>query len=237
MFEVQKLTKYYGDTAVVRNVSFSAEQGDIIGFLGLNGAGKTTTLRMLSTFLQPTSGDFRIGEMAASRTRQAIREVIGYLPEVPPLYPELRVSEYLTFAAEIKGVPSGDIRKRVEQVIEKCDLNSVTKKLCGNLSKGYRQRVGIAQAIVHQPKVLLLDEPTSGLDPEQLQRTRKLFRELSQSTTIILSTHIFGEVAEVCNRLVVIHNGSIQLEKPPGTFQPSEIESLFLSSIQESTHA
>ncbi|MDZ4784925.1 MAG: ATP-binding cassette domain-containing protein [bacterium] len=212
MIEVLGLTKLYGETTVVSGVSFSAAKGDILGFLGPNGAGKTTTMRMLVTFLPPTSGTAKIAGYDILTQAEEVRKRIGYLPENPPLYGEMRVTEYLKFMGEIKGVSKDILQSRIDEVIELCRLSDVSRKLCGHLSKGFRQRVGLAQAIIHNPEVIILDEPTSGLDPVQIIEIRKLISSLSESHTVILSTHILPEVTEVCNKVVIIAQGRVVLE-------------------------
>ncbi len=214
MIEVQGLSKRYGDLDVVSGVSFSAAQGDIVGFLGPNGAGKTTTMRMLVTFLPPTSGTARIAGFDIISEAEEVRKRIGYLPENPPLYGEMRVHEYLRFMGEIKGVSKDILDSRVDEVIELTCLTDVHRKLCGHLSKGFRQRVGLAQAIINNPPVIVLDEPTSGLDPVQIIEIRKLISNLAQNHTVILSTHILPEVTEVCSKVVIIAQGRVALESP-----------------------
>jgi ABC-2 type transport system ATP-binding protein len=212
MIEVQGLTKKYGDIEVVSGISFNAAQGDIVGFLGPNGAGKTTTMRMLVTFLPPTSGTAKIAGYDILAQADEVRKNIGYMPENPPLYSEMRVHEYLRFMGEIKGVEKDSLKKRVDEVIELTCLTDVHTRLCGHLSKGFKQRVGLAQAIINNPKVIILDEPTSGLDPVQIVEIRKLISNLAQNHTVILSTHILPEVTEVCNKVVIIAQGKVALE-------------------------
>jgi ABC-type multidrug transport system ATPase subunit len=232
MIEVDKLSKEYGDYVAVSDISFSAAQGEIVGFLGPNGAGKTTTIRMLSTYLPPSCGTARIAGFDIVKDSDSVRKAIGYLPENPPLYGEMRIDEYLTFVAQLKGVPSRHVKERVEQVMESCYVADVRKKLCRHLSRGYRQRVGIAQAIVHDPKVIILDEPTSGLDPKQITQIRELIRSLGKNHTVILSTHILAEVSMVCSKVVIIAGGRIALEKPLSELGGTEnLERVFLESI------
>lgn len=209
MIEVTQLCKDYGDYHAVRSVSFSAEDGDIVGFLGPNGAGKTTTIRMLSTFLPPSSGTAKVAGFDIIQASDKVRERIGYLPETPPLYDELTVNEYLSFTAEIKGVPSAQRKVRIQEVLETCYLTTVKNKLCRQLSRGFRQRVGLAQAIIHNPSVVILDEPTSGLDPKQIIDIRNTISNLRKNRTVILSTHILPEVQAICNKVVIINRGSI----------------------------
>jgi ABC-2 type transport system ATP-binding protein len=212
MIEVNDLSKRYGRVAAVRGITFNINRGEIVGFLGPNGAGKTTTMRMLTTFLPPSDGTARVAGFDILKQSDEVRKNIGYLPETPPLYPELTVKEYLSFVAELKGVAYGEVKRAVGSVIERCRLVDVTDRLCGELSKGYRQRVGLAQALVNTPPVLILDEPTSGLDPSQIIEIRKLIRELAEKHTVILSTHILPEVSEICSRVVIIARGKIIVE-------------------------
>lgn len=212
MIEVKGLCKSYGEVSVVSDVSFTAEKGEILGFLGPNGAGKTTTMRMLVTFLPPTSGTATVAGFDIVKDADQVRSRIGYMPESPPLYGEMRVTEYLSFMGEIKGVPSATLKERVSDVIEVCNLTDVSRRLCGHLSKGFRQRVGLAQAIIHNPEVIILDEPTSGLDPVQIIEIRRLISSLAEHHTVILSTHILPEVTEVCSKVVIIADGRVVLE-------------------------
>ena len=212
MINVQNLGKLYGDVPAVRNITFSAEKGEIVGFLGPNGAGKTTTLRMLTTYLPPSSGTASIAGFDILCDPDEVRKNIGYLPENPPLYPEMTVEEYLRFVARIKGVPASEQRSRVEQSMERCFITDVRGRLCQHLSRGYRQRVGLAQAIIHDPRVIILDEPTSGLDPKQIIDIRRMISGLAENHTVILSTHILPEVSVVCQKVVIINRGEIALE-------------------------
>jgi ABC-2 type transport system ATP-binding protein len=209
MIEVENLTKYYGPTAAVEDVSFRVEPGEIVGFLGPNGAGKTTTLRMLAGYLPATSGAARVAGFDVFKDSLAVRRRLGYLPENVPLYSEMRVRAYLDFVAEVKGVPRGSRRARVDSVMERCRVDDVTNHLIGSLSRGYRQRVGIAQAILHDPEVILLDEPTVGLDPKQIIEIRQLVTELAGQRTVMLSTHILPEVEMTCQRVIIINQGRI----------------------------
>lgn len=209
MIEVENLTKYYGPTAAIQDVSFRVEQGQIVGFLGPNGAGKTTTLRILSGYLPATSGIARVAGFDVFKESLAVRRRLGYLPENVPLYPEMRVRTYLDFVAEVKGVPRPERQRRVAAAMERCRVDDVANHLIGSLSRGYRQRVGIAQAILHDPEVILLDEPTVGLDPKQIIEIRQLIRELAGQRTVILSTHILPEVEMICQRVIIINQGKI----------------------------
>src|SRR3954453_14350592 len=209
MIKVEGLTKRYARNVAVDNISFEVEKGQIVGFLGPNGAGKTTTMRVLTCFLPPTSGTANVAGYDVIEQPMEVKKRIGYLPETPPVYPEMEVSEYLNFVGRLKGIPSADIGRRVDEVMGRCAVGDVRNRLIGKLSKGYRQRVGLAQAIIHNPPVLILDEPTSGLDPEQQLHVRQLIASLSGDHTIILSTHILSEVEQSCSKVIIINEGSI----------------------------
>src|ERR1041385_2542859 len=209
MIKVEGLTKRYARTVAVDNVSFEVEKGQIVGFLGRNGAGKTTTMRVLTCFLPPTSGSAQVAGFDVLKQPMEVKKRIGYLPELPPLYPEMEVVEYLEFVGRIKGLSKAEFPKRLDEVAEKCAIADVKTKLIGKLSKGYRQRVGLAQAIIHNPDVLILDEPTAGLDPHQIIETRDLIKGLAGSHTIILSTHILSEVEQTCERVIIIAAGKL----------------------------
>jgi ABC-2 type transport system ATP-binding protein len=209
MIKVDGLTKRYARTVAVDNISFEVEKGQIVGFLGPNGAGKTTTMRVLTCFLPPTAGTANIAGYDVITHPMEVKKRIGYLPENPPVYPEMEVSEYLNFVGRLKGITSADIHRRVDEVLGRCAIGDVRSKLIGKLSKGYRQRVGIAQAIIHNPDVLILDEPTSGLDPKQIIEIRELLRQLAGEHTIILSTHILSEVEHSCERVIIIAQGKL----------------------------
>src|SRR5215472_7425825 len=209
MIKVEGLTKRYARTVAVDDISFEVEKGQIVGFLGPNGAGKTTTMRVLTCFLPPTSGKATIAGFDVQENPQEVKKRIGYLPETPPLYPEMEVIEYLDFVGQLKGIAKSEIKSRVDDVITRCALGDVRLRLIGKLSKGYRQRVGIAQAIIHNPDVLILDEPTSGLDPKQIIEIRELLRALAGEHTIILSTHILSEVEHSCERVIIISQGRL----------------------------
>jgi len=209
VIEVQHLTKRYGPLTAVDDVSFKAERGEILGFLGPNGAGKTTTMRVLTGYMPPTEGKaFVAGYDVLEQPLEAKRRT-GYLPETPPLYPDMTVRDYLTFCARIKGVPRSERVSRLRTVMERTAIVDVAGRYCGKLSKGYRQRVGLAQALLHNPEVLILDEPTAGLDPKQIIETRRLIKELGGDHTIVLSTHILPEVSQTCNRIVIINRGRV----------------------------
>ena len=209
MIKVEGLTKRYARTVAVDNISFEVEKGQIVGFLGPNGAGKTTTMRVLTCFLPPTSGTANVAGFDVLENPMEVKKRIGYLPETPPVYPEMEVNEYLRFTGRLKGISSADIAKKVDEVMGRCALGDVRTRLIGKLSKGYRQRVGLAQAIIHNPDVLILDEPTSGLDPKQIIEIRELLKHLSGDHTIILSTHILSEVEQSCERVIIISQGKL----------------------------
>jgi ABC-2 type transport system ATP-binding protein len=215
MIEVEHLSKTYGSTAAIADVSFSVESGEILGFLGPNGAGKTTTMRILSGYLPASSGTARIAGLDVHENSMGVRQRIGYLPENPPLYPEMTVEGFLFFVARIKQVSAGDRARQVTSAIERCGLVDKRKVLIRKLSKGFRQRVGIAQAIVHDPPVIILDEPTVGLDPRQIIEVRNLIKSLGGQHTIILSTHILPEVSMTCNRVTIINRGKIAAAGTP----------------------
>jgi ABC-2 type transport system ATP-binding protein len=209
MIEVENLTKRYGPTLAVSDVSFTVQKGEILGFLGPNGAGKTTTMRVITGFLPPTSGTVRVAGYDVVGEPLDAKRRTGYLPEAPPVYPDMRVDEYLAFVARIKGLPRREIKPRLDEVTEKCAIGDVRRRQIGKLSKGYRQRVGLAQALIHNPEVLVLDEPTAGLDPKQIIETRQLIKNLAGQHTVVLSTHILPEAAKTCQRVVVINEGKV----------------------------
>ena len=209
MIEVQHLTKRYGRVTAVEDVSFRVERGEILGFLGPNGAGKTTTMRILTGFMPATDGKAIVAGFDVFDQPIEAKRRTGYLPETPPLYPDMSVAEYLSFVAKIKGVPPAERTQRIKAVMERTRVADMAGRLCAKLSKGYRQRVGLAQAIIHNPDVLILDEPTAGLDPKQIIETRELIKELAGDHTIILSTHILPEVSQTCQRVVIINKGHV----------------------------
>jgi gliding motility-associated transport system ATP-binding protein len=209
MITVKELTKRYARNTAVDHISFQVEKGQIVGFLGPNGAGKTTTMRILTCFLPPTSGAASVAGFDVLEQPLEVKKRIGYLPEMPPLYVEMRTDEYLTFVGKLKGLSGSELRQRVDAVCERCAIVDVKKKLLGKLSKGYRQRVGLAQAIIHNPDVLILDEPTAGLDPKQINETRDLIKSLAGDHTIILSTHILPEVEQTCQQVIIINKGKL----------------------------
>ena len=216
VIEVSHLTKYYGNFPAVHDISFNINKGEVVGFLGPNGAGKTTTMKVLTGFMPPTGGTVKIAGYDALENYLEIREKIGYLPESVPLYTDMTVTEYLSFMGSIRGMKKNKLSNQISNVIEQCRLGDYRHTIIGKLSKGYRQRVGVAQAVIHEPEVLVLDEPTIGIDPIQVVETRKLIKELGESDrTLILSTHILPEVSMLCKRILIIHQGKIVAEDTP----------------------
>jgi len=209
MIEVEHLTKKYGDLVAIRDLTFKVEKGKIWGFLGPNAAGKTTTMRILTGYLPATDGRARVGGFDVCDETDKVKSIIGYLPAVVPLYPEMTVQGYLKFVAEIKKIPSPEIKKAVDRVIDRVGLSPVRTRLIKNISRGYRQRVGLGQALIHDPEVLILDEPTIGLDPAQIIEIRQLIRSFKGERTIILSTHILAEVTQTCDGVVIINEGQL----------------------------
>jgi ABC-2 type transport system ATP-binding protein len=230
VIEVQHLTKRYGRVTAVDDVSFRVERGEILGFLGPNGAGKTTTMRVITGYMPPTEGKAIVAGFDVFVQPVEAKRRTGYLPESPPLYPDMTVREYLTFVSKIKGLPSGERRSRVQSAMARTRVVDMAERQCGRLSKGYRQRVGLAQAILHNPDVLVLDEPTAGLDPKQIIETRELIKELAGTHTIILSTHILPEVAQTCQRVVIINKGHVVAVDTPDnlTRRLSGAETMYL---------
>jgi ABC-2 type transport system ATP-binding protein len=212
MIEVQSLRKVFGPKVAVNGISFSVKKGEILGFLGPNAAGKTTTMRMITGFLPPTSGTARIGGYDILEDPLKAKKLIGYMPELPPLYKEMVVRSYLSFVSDIKKIPKSKRRKRVGEMIEITGLGDVAGRIIGHLSKGYRQRVGLAQALLHDPEVIILDEPTAGLDPRQIIEIRNLIKELGKERTIIISTHILPEVSMTCQKVIIINEGNLVAE-------------------------
>ena len=215
MIEVQGLTKRYGPTTAVEDLHFSVQKGEILGFLGPNGAGKTTTMRVITGFLPPTIGKVTVAGYNVMDEPLEVKRRTGYLPETPPLYTDMRVEEMLAFAGRIKGVARRDLKERIAEAAEKTAISDVLKRIVGHLSKGYRQRVGLAVALIHNPEVLVLDEPTAGLDPKQIIETRRLIKGLAGDHTIILSTHILPEAANTCSRVMIINRGKLLVEDTP----------------------
>jgi ABC-2 type transport system ATP-binding protein len=216
MIEVRNLTKAYGERMAVDNISFTVNRGEILGFLGQNGAGKTTTMKILTGFMAATSGSVSVAGFDVFDNPMEVKKRVGYLPETPPVYTELLVSEYLDFVADLRGVPKAEKRKKIDSAVERCQLGAVRNRLIGNLSKGYRQRVGLAQAILSDPEVLILDEPTVGLDPKQVTEARGLIQSFRGERTVIYSTHILSEVAATCDRILIIDQGKIVAQESLG---------------------
>ncbi len=215
LVQVDRVSKRYGRTLAVTDLSFGVAKGEVLGFLGPNGAGKTTTMRVITGFMPPSEGRVLVGGLDIEESPLEVRSRIGYLPENPPLYPEMEVTAFLEFAARLRGVPKAGIRPAVARAIERCALGEARERIIGKLSRGYRQRVGLAQALVHEPELLVLDEPTAGLDPKQIHETRKLIRTLAGERTVVLSTHILPEVAVTCDRVVIIAGGRLRAEDTP----------------------
>ena len=209
MIEVESLSKFYGPRQAVKNISFKVNKGDVVGFLGPNGAGKTTTMNILCCLIPASHGTAKVCGYDIFEQSLEIRKIIGYLPETPPIYPDMVVTDFLAFSAKIRLVSTNKIPAAVDRVVEKCGLKDVSRRIIGKLSKGYQQRVGLSQAMIHDPEILILDEPTVGLDPIQIIEIRKLIKELASSHTIILSSHILPEVTQICNRVIIIHEGEI----------------------------
>ena len=215
MIKVDNLTKRFGRHPAVTGATFAVEQGEVVGFLGPNGAGKTTTIRMLTGFLPPSSGSASIDGLDVNRHSLEARRRIGYLPESVPLYRDMRVREYLRFRGQLKGLGGNSLRTRMDEVLERCGLRDVRRKMIRTLSKGFRQRVGLADALIHDPPLLILDEPTNGLDPNQIRAIRHLIKQLGQSHTILLSTHILSEVEMICDKIVIIDGGKVLASDTP----------------------
>lgn len=215
MIEVENLGKTFVDEPVVRDLSFFVPEGQVLGFLGPNGAGKTTVMRMLTAFLPPTTGRVVVAGVDLDQDPVGLRRNVGYLPENVPLYPEMRVNEYLRFRADVEEVPRGEVHARIEDVVDRCLIGDVRRQVIGTLSKGFRQRVGLAGALIHQPPVLILDEPTVGLDPNQIIKVRELITELGRDHTVLLSTHILPEVEQVCERVFIIDRGRVVADGTP----------------------
>ncbi len=209
MIEVRNLTRYYGDFAAVQDVSFSVDKGQIVGLLGLNGAGKSTTLKVLAGLLRPSSGVVTIDGVDIANADDSLKKSIGYLPESPPLYTDMTVTSFIKYVGQLKGLSGSEIDKRMAGVIEQAALQGREHQVIGTLSHGYRKRVGIAQAIIHDPKLVILDEPISGLDPKQIKEMRQVVRNLGEGRVVILSSHILGEISQTCDRIVVLHDGAM----------------------------
>jgi ABC-2 type transport system ATP-binding protein len=215
MIEIKHLTKKFGSSTILDDISFSVKTGEILGFLGPNGAGKSTTMKIITSFWTPTEGSIEVDGLDIAANSIATRQKIGYLPETVPLYEDMRVYEYLRFVAEIRGIAKDKVKDRIREVIDKCGLKKVIRQPIEELSKGFRQRVGLAQAIMHNPDILILDEPTTGLDPNQIAEIRSLIKELGKEKTVIFSTHILSEVSATCDRVIIINNGKIVGEGSP----------------------
>lgn len=228
LLKVDRLQYSYGKLCAVQNISFDLHKGEVLGFLGPNGAGKSTTMQMLSGILAPDAGEIVIAGINIARQPTKARARIGYLPETPPLYPDLTVQEYLRYAAQLHKISSSTIPGAVQQVLEQCGLQQHAKKLIGTLSKGYQQRVGFAQAIVHKPDIILLDEPTNGLDPNQIREIRELIQQMGKEHAIILSSHILPEVEASCNRVLIIHNGAVVFSDQMENLKHQTLEQLFI---------
>ncbi len=236
MIEVANLSKRYGDRAAIRDVSFTAQTGQILGFLGPNGAGKTTTMRIITGFMPATSGTVRVDGFDVFEQSSEVRRCIGYLPENPPLYNDMAAVPYLRFAAKLKGMNRAAIEDAIERVLHTCGLTEVRHRLLGHLSKGFRQRVGLAQALIHDPPVLILDEPTIGLDPRQIIEIRSLIKTLRVQRTVVLSTHILPEVSQVCDKVVVINEGCVVLEDQLANLTRTRtLEEVFIEAISRDT--
>lgn len=215
MIKVENLTKRYAGVTALNGVSFEVQRGEIVGFLGPNGAGKSTTMRILTGFIPATSGRVEVAGLDVFENSLEVRERVGYMPENNPLYTDMRVSEYLKFRSKLKGLPRGERKERIPEVLEMCGLTDVSRRIIGHLSKGYRQRVGLADALLAEPDLLILDEPTIGLDPVQIRQVRQLIKGLGKRHTILLSTHILPEVEMTCNRVIIIHHGRILASDTP----------------------
>jgi ABC-2 type transport system ATP-binding protein len=239
MIEVANLSKRYGDLRAIDGVSFTAGSGQILGFLGPNGAGKTTTMRIITGFMPATSGTVRVEGFDVFDQSNEVRRRIGYLPENPPLYNDMAVAPFLRFVARLKGLGRREVGEALERVLATCGLDTVRDRLLGHLSKGYRQRVGLAQALIHDPPVLVLDEPTIGLDPRQIRDIRALVRSLGGKRTIVLSTHILSEVMEVCDKVVIINDGRVALEDQLDhlTRDGRKLEDIFIDTISREAPA
>lgn len=239
MIKVERLSKSFGPFQAVKDISFEVKRGEILGFLGPNGAGKTTTMRMITGVIPPTSGTALVDAFDIVQDPLEVKKRIGYLPETPPVYPDFTVRAYLSFVAKIKGLSAELQKDNIGWAMEKCGLQDVQKRLIGNLSKGFRQRVGLAGAIVHKPDVLILDEPTVGLDPKQIREIRKMIQELSSDHTIILSTHILPEVAMICDRAAIIQQGKIVMDDQMSNITSEKsLEEVFIDIISsEGDHA
>jgi len=237
MIEVENLTKFYGEVRGIEDVSFSIGKGEITGFLGPNGSGKTTTMRILTCFFPPTSGRANVAGYDVTKNPIEVRRRIGYMPETVPLYPDMNVTTYLTFVAEAKRMDKRVRKNKIAEIMEQCGILNVSQRLVGNLSKGYRQRVGLAQALINDPEVLILDEPTIGLDPKQVVEIRQFIKNLAGQRTIILSTHVLSEASMTCDRVIIIHEGKIAAVDTPenltGKLQKTSKTWLQIEGVQQ----
>ena len=233
--KVTNLTKYYGDFLAVDDITFEVEKGQILGFLGPNGAGKSTTMKIITTYLPPTSGTVVVDGLDVEEKSIDVRRKLGYLPELNPLYHDMNVADYLDYIAALDGIPKANIKKRREEMIKTCGLDTMRDKSIGEMSKGFKQRVGLAQAMINEPDVLILDEPTSGLDPNQIIEIRNLIKKLGREKTVILSTHILSEVQATCNRVIIINKGKIVADGTPEDLQKrSKGESMVILEVKNS---
>src|SRR5215468_3172229 len=237
MIEVRDLTKRYGDLLAIDRVSFTAQKGEIVGFLGPNGAGKTTTMRIITGFIPATTGTVKVEGFDIFDDAHEVRKRIGYLPESPPLYADMTVTSYLEFVGRIKGLSRAALPEAVDRAVHRCGLTEVTRRVLGHLSKGFRQRVGLAQALIHEPGVLVLDEPTIGLDPRQIREIRSLVKELAGQRTVILSTHILQEVVQICQKVVIINEGRVVVEDQiENLTRGISLEEVFMRAIGKDAH-
>jgi ABC-2 type transport system ATP-binding protein len=233
---VENLTKIYGTQRAVDNISFKVHTGEVLGFLGPNGAGKTTTMKAITSYLVPNKGTIKLGEFSVTDQPEEVRRLIGYLPENNPLYNEMPVLDYLRFVAEIQGIDKSRIKERIREMVRVCGLEGEKHKKIGELSKGYRQRVGLAQALIHDPEVLILDEPTAGLDPNQIIEIRELIRTIGREKTVILSSHILAEVEATCDRILIINKGKIVADGTPENLRKkAQGQEMLRLTIEEGT--
>ncbi len=235
MIRVKNLSKHFGSMKAVDDITFTVKEGEILGFLGPNGAGKSTTMRIITCFIPPTSGTVTVDNLDIFTNSREIRGIIGYLPENAPLYPEMRVYQYLSFRAALKGVKGTDIADRVDAVMEMTNITHRRNDIIGHLSKGYRQRVGIADCMLHEPRVMILDEPTVGLDPLQIKETRRMFQSLREKCTIVISTHILSEVQMTCDRALVINKGRIVAEESIRELTEEKVVTLSIARAEHTT--
>jgi ABC-2 type transport system ATP-binding protein len=237
MIEARGLTKHYGPVTALKNATFDVNRGEVVGFLGPNGAGKTTTMKILTCFIAPSDGTARVGGADIFEDPISVRQAIGYLPESTPLYTEMLVLEYLEFAGKMRGLAGDDLRARIRKVADETSVGDVIGKAIGELSKGYRQRVGLAQALIHEPPVLILDEPMSGLDPNQASEIRELIREIGRERTIILSTHNLAEVQVTCGRVLIISQGQLVADDTPEDLAARAGKPRFIATLQRNGHS